>query len=117
MNPVNKARLGLQALRLEVSADIADDLSRLVEEAFTEIAKETHTSLLHPEFGTEWREPDGVVYKEYQRGREEVADRMRALADKWDARLREEFGVGDEYTSWHARELRDALPERKPDDI
>lgn len=110
MNPVNKARLGLQALRLEVPAEVADDLTRLVEEAFTEVARETHTSLLHPEFGTEWREPDGECYKAYQRGRDEVTAAMTALADEWDARLRDEFHVGDEYSSWHARELRDALP-------
>lgn len=43
--------------------------------AATEEAKaymqDLYADLLHPEFGTEWREPDGVIYKAVEAARQE----------------------------------------------
>lgn len=39
-----------------------------------------------------------------------LRQRATALADKWDADLQREFGVGSDYTHHHSRELRDVIP-------
>lgn len=46
-------------------------------EAEREAVQEALTGALHPEFGTEWREPDGVIYKAVQEAVQAERDRLR----------------------------------------
>jgi hypothetical protein len=39
-----------------------------VVEMINEALEEQHIALLHPEFGIEWQEPDGLLYKAWHAG-------------------------------------------------
>lgn len=62
----------------------------------SEAVQEELTGALHPEFGTEWREPDGVIYRAVQEAvqaeRERIALEIEAHA-RHVSRLAKEFRV------------------------
>ena len=62
-----------------------------IAEAFKRGYEEGQTDLLHPEFGSVWRRPDGEFFQAYNQGREDVlrflVGSYRRLADKRDKRF------------------------------
>lgn len=73
-------------------AVLASDWLASHDAALIEAGKEALADALHPEFGTEWREPDGIIWKAAQQARAEgkaEADaawvaKVEALADEID---------------------------------
>ncbi len=58
----------------------------------SEVAHEALTDALHPEFGYEWAEPDGVIWKATQQARKDgVAAGMRYVTKAIRARLRDNW--------------------------
>ncbi len=53
------------------------DCSNAINEALTD--------LLHPEFGSGWDEPDGVLYRAHQAGREQALDDVVTMLSRTDA--------------------------------
>ena len=51
---------------------------------------------LHPEFGTEWREPDGVIYKAVQQARADARREVLAEVERRvsDLRKYDEYAEG-----------------------
>lgn len=39
----------------------------------------------------------------------DIIQKLTELADRWDADLQREYNIGEDYTDWHARELREIL--------
>lgn len=66
--------------------------SLMIREALDEAASEALTNALHPEFGTEWQEPDGRVYQAVREARREGArsfwnqatGKMNELMNSWE---------------------------------
>ena len=50
---------------------ICDFLPRQVNYV-AELVSQVLTDALHPEFGTEWREPDGVIYRAVRQARQDA---------------------------------------------
>jgi hypothetical protein len=79
----------------------ADSLLPLI----SDIVQDQLTSVLHPEFGTEWREPDGIIYKAVQQAK---ADALREAAEAGPHHL----GTDGLWRMW----LRDRAKKEQPDD-
>lgn len=87
---LDEARPLMEAIAnwLENSYDDSDDtrhqasvLVEVLTPAIREIVSDALTDALHPEFGTEWREPDGIIWKTVQ----------EALAERDTARPNETY--------------------------
>lgn len=48
------------------------------------MTEEEQIEAYHPEFGYEWQEPDGVLYKAWQAGREQALDDVVTMLSRTD---------------------------------
>lgn len=69
-------------------------VARIKADAVAEWAREALTGALHPEFGTERREPDGVIYKAVQ---EAVQAERERIAREFENQLAEAPNPSPDY--------------------
>lgn len=67
----------------ETQINVARDIEKLYGKQLTasEVAGEVMSSALHPEFGTEWREPDGTIWKAIQQATADAIQIVENVAD------------------------------------
>lgn len=71
------------------------------------MTEEEQIEAYHPEFGYEWQEPDGVLYKAWQAGREQALDDVVTMLERTDPRE----GWGWPMDKWQAVEYISAWRE------